>query len=74
MKPVLKLVRDGIDRLTMYLPVILAAALALGTYWLVRNAPKLLEPVAKVAPTHEDRKSTRLNSSHDRVSRMPSSA
>ena len=53
MKPVLKLVRDGIDRLTMYLPVILAAALALGTYWLVRNAPKLFTPTAAAAPVHE---------------------
>jgi lipopolysaccharide export system protein LptC len=47
------LVRDAFDRLTIYLPIILTAALALGTYWLVRNAPKLLEPVAKEAPTHE---------------------
>ena len=53
MKPVLKLVRDGIDRLTMYLPVILAAGLALGTYWLVRNAPKLFEPTTAQAPVHE---------------------
>ena len=46
-------VRDVLDRATIYLPIILTAAVALGTYWLVRNAPKLLEPVAKVAPTHE---------------------
>ncbi|SEJ94758.1 lipopolysaccharide export system protein LptC [Variovorax sp. OK605] len=45
--------RDVIDRTTIYLPIILTAAVALGTYWLVRNAPKLLEPTAKVAPTHE---------------------
>ena len=37
----------------MYLPVILAAALALGTYWLVRNAPKLFTPTAAAAPVHE---------------------
>ena len=53
MKPVLKLLRDGVDRLTMYLPVILAAGLALGTYWLVRNAPKLFEPTTAAAPVHE---------------------
>ena len=47
------MLRRGIDRATLYLPIIVMAALALGTYWLVRNAPKLLEPVAKVAPTHE---------------------
>jgi len=47
------LVRDGLDRVTIYLPVILTFALALGTYWLVRNAPKLLEPTAAEAPLHE---------------------
>ncbi|MET3392979.1 MULTISPECIES: LPS export ABC transporter periplasmic protein LptC [Variovorax] len=47
------MVRDGLDRATIYLPIILTAAVALGTYWLVRNAPKLLEPTPKVAPTHE---------------------
>jgi lipopolysaccharide export system protein LptC len=53
MRPALSLLRDGFDRLTIYLPIILTAALALGTYWLVRNAPRLLEPSAKEAPTHE---------------------
>jgi len=47
------LLRDVFDRVTIYLPIILMAAVALGTYWLVRNAPKLLEPTAKAAPTHE---------------------
>lgn len=47
------LVRGVLDRATIYLPIILTAAVALGTYWLVRNAPKLLEPTAKAAPTHE---------------------
>jgi len=47
------LLRDAIDRVTIYLPVILTALLALGTYWLVRNAPKLLEPTVKEAPTHD---------------------
>lgn len=47
------LLRRGIDRLTMYLPIIMTALLALGTYWLVRNAPKLLEASAPEAPTHE---------------------
>lgn len=53
MKPVLALARRGLDRVTMYLPIILTALLALGTYWLVRNAPKLLESSAPLAPTHE---------------------
>jgi len=43
----------GWDRLTIYLPIVLAGALALGTYWLVRNAPKLTSDSAPVAPTHE---------------------
>jgi lipopolysaccharide export system protein LptC len=48
-----RLLRDGADRATIYLPLILTAALALGTYWLVRSAPKPQEPVAnKEAPTH----------------------
>jgi len=53
MKSAWSLLRDGFDRVTIYLPLILTATLALGTYWLVRNAPKLLEPVAKEAPVHE---------------------
>ena len=47
------LLRDSLDRVTLYMPLILTAVLALGTYWLVRNAPKLLEPAAKEVPTHE---------------------
>ncbi|QOF78594.1 LPS export ABC transporter periplasmic protein LptC [Variovorax sp. 38R] len=47
------LTRDVLDRSTIYLPIILMFGVALGTYWLVRNAPKLLEPTVKAAPTHE---------------------
>src|SRR5690606_36700442 len=32
---------------------IVAAGVALGTYWLVRNAPKLAEPTVAEAPKHE---------------------
>ena len=53
LKPALALLRRRFDRLTMYLPIILTGLLALGTYWLVRNAPKLLEASAPQAPTHE---------------------
>ncbi|WP_431274697.1 LPS export ABC transporter periplasmic protein LptC [Variovorax ureilyticus] len=53
MKSAWSLLRDGFDRVTIYLPLILTATLALGTYWLVRNAPKLLEPVPKEAPIHD---------------------
>jgi len=52
MRP-LRLLRDAVDRVTIYLPVILTAMLALGTYWLVQNAPKLLTPAGKEVPTHE---------------------
>jgi len=45
--------RVGFDRVTIYLPIILAAALALGTYWLVRNAPRLMEPRPPAAVTHD---------------------
>lgn len=46
-------VRRGFDRVTIYLPIILTAALALGTYWLVRNAPKLAEPATVQKAVHE---------------------
>ena len=52
MKPLRRL-RDAIDRVTIYLPIIVVAVLALGTYWLVRNAPKLVGPIPKVAAVHE---------------------
>jgi len=53
MRNVLATVRWSFDRVTIYLPIILTAALALGTYWLVRNAPKLLEPTAVLPAVHE---------------------
>lgn len=53
MKSAWRLLRTGIDRATIYLPLILTAALALGTYWLVRSAPKLSEPTPEEAPVHE---------------------
>lgn len=45
-------VRRQWDRLSTYLPLVLMAALALFSYWLVRNSPALLEPVAQTAPSH----------------------
>lgn len=53
MKSAWSLLRDGLDRVTIYLPLILTATLAMGTYWLVRNAPKLLEPAPKETLVHE---------------------
>jgi lipopolysaccharide export system protein LptC len=52
-RPLGRMVRDALDRTTLYLPVILTALLALGTYWLARNAPKLLEPTVARPVTHE---------------------
>jgi len=41
------------DRIAMYMPLLMMGALALGTYWLVRNTPSFSAPeVAKVA-SHE---------------------
>lgn len=45
--------RLALDRMSLYLPIILTGVLALGTYWLVRNAPRLAEPMVAKAPTHE---------------------
>ncbi len=47
------LLRNGWERLSIYLPVILMALLALGTYWLVRNAPMLTEPEAPQPLRHD---------------------
>ena len=41
------------ERATLYLPVALMGLLALGTWWLVRNAPQLQAPQPTVAAAHE---------------------
>ncbi len=41
------------DRLSIYLPVLLMGLLALGTWWLVRNAPQTQEPRPASVPRHE---------------------
>ena len=41
------------ERLTLYLPVLLMGLLALGTWWLVRSAPRAPEPVVEQQPRHE---------------------
>jgi lipopolysaccharide export system protein LptC len=41
------------DRITLYLPVILMALLALGTYWLARNTPSFTPAPGKRALVHE---------------------
>ncbi len=41
------------DRLSIYLPVLLMGALALGSYWLLRATPVPPEPTPQRAPSHE---------------------
>ncbi|WCM93140.1 LPS export ABC transporter periplasmic protein LptC [Acidovorax sp. NCPPB 2350] len=45
--------RQAWDRLSLYLPVVLMGIMAMGTWWLVRNAPTPARPAQDVAPTHE---------------------
>jgi len=42
-----------LDVVSAYLPLLMMAALASGTWWLVRNAPTVETPRATVAPRHE---------------------
>lgn len=49
----LSVLRDGWERLSIYLPLLLMALLALGTYWLVRNAPTLAQPTVARELGHE---------------------
>jgi len=49
----LGLMRFSWDRISIYLPVILMALLALGTYWLVRNAPTFSAPEPAKPLRHE---------------------
>jgi len=42
-----------LDVVSAYLPLLMMAVLALGTWWLVRNAPTVAEPREAVAPRHE---------------------
>lgn len=41
------------DRVAIYMPVLMMGALALGTYWLVRNAPAVSGPEAARPVSHE---------------------
>lgn len=47
------LLRATLERLSLYLPVVLMGLLALGTYWLVRNTPVFLPPGAPQPVRHE---------------------
>lgn len=45
--------RHASEKLSLYLPVLLMGMLALGTWWLVRNAPKPLAITTERAVAHE---------------------
>ncbi len=47
------LARGAVDRLSIYFPILIMGVLALGSYWLVRNAPTVETPVAAPPPRHE---------------------
>lgn len=49
----IEVLRRTWERLALYLPVLLMALLALGTYWLVRSTPQLLPPQAPQPAKHE---------------------
>lgn len=44
--------REAWDRFLLYLPLVFMAALALGSYWMVRSAPPLAEPAAPQVQRH----------------------
>jgi lipopolysaccharide export system protein LptC len=50
----LPLLRRGLDRASIYLPIVLMGALALGSYWLVRNTPDAAGPAAAAAPPRHE--------------------
>ena len=41
-----------LERLSVYVPVLLMGILALASYWLLRSTPETSVPVAKAAPVH----------------------
>ena len=45
--------RRAWERLSLYLPVLLMGLLALGTWWLVRNAPRPQQPAGERPVSHE---------------------
>ena len=46
-------VQQGWEQFSLYLPVVLMGLLALGTWWLVRNAPMPLLPATERPPLHQ---------------------
>lgn len=48
-----RMIRHGWDQFSLYLPVVLMGLLALGTWWLVRNAPAPLLQAVERQPGHQ---------------------
>ena len=48
-----RMIRQAWDRFSLYLPVLLMGLLALGTWWLVRNAPVPASPQAERKANHQ---------------------
>lgn len=46
-------IHQGWEQFSLYLPVVLMGLLALGTWWLVRNAPMPLLPAIERPPAHQ---------------------
>ena len=47
------MLRQAWEQFSLYLPVVLMGLLALGTWWLVRNAPMPLLPATQRQPAHQ---------------------
>jgi len=47
------LLRGAVDRLSIYFPILIMGLLALGSYWLVRNAPTVAAPTVAAPVRHE---------------------
>lgn len=48
-----RMLQQSWERITLYLPVLIMGLMALGTWWLVRNAPMPLAPVTEKARTNQ---------------------
>ena len=51
--PLLSLIRNALDRLTLYLPALVMGLFALGSWWLVRSVPDLQNPTSAKAVRKE---------------------
>lgn len=49
----IRLLRSGWDRLSLYLPIVLMGVLALGSYWLVRSTPVFEQATAEQPQRHD---------------------